>query len=57
MARWAQETYRISERHAARLVKLAIGTLRYEAGKCSMKCCAIGYGSWRERTCATGIVV
>ena len=33
MARWAQEAYRISERHAARLVKLAIGTLRYESRK------------------------
>ena len=25
LARWAQEAYRISERHAARVVKLAIG--------------------------------
>ena len=33
MARWAQEAYRISERHAARLVKLAIGTLRYQSRK------------------------
>ena len=33
MARWAQEAYGISERHAARLVKLAIGTLRYESRK------------------------
>ena len=33
MARWAQEVYRISERHAARLVKLAIGTLRYQSRK------------------------
>ena len=33
MARWAQEAYRISERHAARIVKLAIGTLRYESRK------------------------
>jgi putative transposase len=33
LARWAQEAYRISERHAARLVKLAIGTLRYESRK------------------------
>ena len=32
-ARWAQEAYRISERHAARLVKLAIGTLRYQSRK------------------------
>ena len=33
MARWAQEAYRISERHAARLVQLAIGTLRYRSRK------------------------
>jgi len=33
LARWAQEAYRISERHAARIVKLAIGTLRYESRK------------------------
>ena len=33
MARWAQEAYQISERHAARVVKLAIGTLRYESRK------------------------
>jgi len=33
LARWAQEAYQISERHAARLVKLAIGTLRYESRK------------------------
>lgn len=33
MARWAQEAYGISERHAARLVKLAIGTLRYQSRK------------------------
>ena len=33
MARWAQEAYRISERHAARLVRLAIGTLRYQSRK------------------------
>jgi putative transposase len=33
LARWAQEAYRISERHAARLVKLAINTLRYQSRK------------------------
>jgi putative transposase len=33
LARWAQEAYRISERHAAKLVKLAIGTLRYQSRK------------------------
>ena len=33
MARWAQEAYGISERHAARLVRLAIGTLRYRSRK------------------------
>lgn len=33
MARWAQEAYRISERRAGRLVKLAIGTLRYQSRK------------------------
>ena len=33
MARWAQKAYRIGERHAARIVKLAIGTLRYESRK------------------------
>ena len=33
MARWAQEAYQISERHAARVVKLAIGTLRYQSRK------------------------
>ena len=33
MARWAQEAYRISERHAARLVQLAINTLRYQSRK------------------------
>lgn len=33
LARWAQEAYRISERHAARLVKLAISTLRYRSRK------------------------
>ena len=33
MARWAQEAYRISERHAARVVQLAIGTLRYQSRK------------------------
>ena len=33
LARWAQEAYGISERHAARIVKLAIGTLRYESRK------------------------
>jgi hypothetical protein len=31
LAQWAQEAYRISERHAARLVGLAIGTLRYRS--------------------------
>ncbi len=33
LARWAQQAYRISERHAARLVRLAIGTLRYHSRK------------------------
>jgi len=33
LARWAQEAYQISERHAARVVKLAIGTLRYQSRK------------------------
>jgi len=33
LARWAQEAYRISERHSARLVKLANGTLRYQSRK------------------------
>jgi len=33
LARWAQEAYGISERHAARLVRLAIGTLRYRSRK------------------------
>ncbi len=33
MARWAQGAYRISERHAARLVQLAMGTLRYQSRK------------------------
>ncbi len=33
LARWTQEAYRISERHAARLVGLAIGTLRYRSRK------------------------
>lgn len=33
LARWAQQAYRISERHAARLVRLAIGTLRYRSRK------------------------
>jgi len=33
LARWAQEAYRISERHAARLVILAISTLRYRSRK------------------------
>ena len=33
MARGAQEAYRISERHAARLVELAISTLRYRSRK------------------------
>jgi putative transposase len=33
LARWAQEAYRISERHAARLVELAISTLRYRSRK------------------------
>jgi putative transposase len=33
LAGWAQEAYRISERHAARVVKLAIGTLRYQSRK------------------------
>jgi putative transposase len=33
LARWAQEAYGISERHAAKLVKLAIGTLRYQSRK------------------------
>ena len=33
MARWAQEAYGISERHAARLVQLAINTLRYRSRK------------------------
>lgn len=33
LARWAQEAYQISERHAARLVRLAIGTLRYRSRK------------------------
>ena len=33
MARWAQEAYGISERHAARLVQLAINTLRYQSRK------------------------
>jgi putative transposase len=32
-ARWAQEAYRISERHSARLVQLAINTLRYRSRK------------------------
>jgi hypothetical protein len=29
LTRWAQEAYQISEWHAARLVKLAVNTLRY----------------------------
>jgi putative transposase len=33
LARWAQEAYRISERHAARIVKLGISTLRYRSRK------------------------
>jgi putative transposase len=33
LARWAQEAYRISERHAAKLVQLAISTLRYRSRK------------------------
>jgi len=33
LARWAQEAYRISERCAARIVKLAISTLRYQSRK------------------------
>ena len=33
MARWAQEAYRISERHAARVVRVAISTLRYRSRK------------------------
>jgi putative transposase len=33
LARWAQEAYGISERHAGRLVKLSIGTLRYQSRK------------------------
>jgi putative transposase len=33
LARWAQEAYRISERHAAKLVRLAISTLRYRSRK------------------------
>jgi putative transposase len=33
LARWAQEAYQISERHAAGLVQLAISTLRYESRK------------------------
>jgi putative transposase len=33
LARWAQEAYGISERHAARVVKLAINTLRYRSRK------------------------
>ncbi len=33
LAQWAQDAYRISERHAARLVGLAIGTLRYRSRK------------------------
>jgi putative transposase len=33
LARWAQEAYRISERRAAKLVKLANSTLRYRSRK------------------------
>jgi len=33
LARWAQEAYWITERHAARIVKLGISTLRYESRK------------------------
>jgi putative transposase len=33
LARWAQEAYRISERRAAKLVDLAISTLRYRSRK------------------------
>ena len=33
LARWAQGVYRSGERHGARIVKLAIGTLRYESRK------------------------
>ncbi len=33
LARWPRRPYRISERHAARLVGLAIGTLRYRSRK------------------------
>jgi putative transposase len=33
LARWVQEAYGVSERHAARLVRLAIGTLRYRSWK------------------------
>jgi hypothetical protein len=33
LARWAQEAYRISERHAAKIVKLGISTLRYQSLK------------------------
>jgi hypothetical protein len=33
LVRWAQEAYGISEGHAARLVQLAINTLRYRSRK------------------------
>ena len=55
LARWAQEAYCISERHTARLVKLAIGTLRCRAGRWSVKSCDIPCESWRERMFVTGI--
>ena len=31
LARWAQEAYRISERRAARIVKIGISTFRYRS--------------------------
>ena len=48
LARWALEAFRISERHAARRVKVAIGTLRYRSRKVLDEFLRF-YESWRER--------
>jgi len=53
LARWAQEAYRISERHAARLVELAIGTLRYRSRKVFDEVLPIDCANWRQRMCGT----
>lgn len=54
LVRWTQKAYQISERRAARVMDIAVSTVRSCAivvsGHCR-KCCAVGCESWRRRMC------